>query len=171
MKKIIALAAATVGMATFAAAQDSSNMNNISLRGGIAFPTSNSFNGTLIGAGVDFDLGKSMFGGSGMTYLSFDWLSKNTQGTRGNLFPLMVNQRFILQESNDQGSMPFYGFLGVGACIIDVAPASTVLAGRFGLGTKLNENFFLEGAFVITGRTKTSNILGNHIGVYLGYKL
>lgn len=170
MKKLIALAAATIGMATFATAQDN-NLNNISLRAGVAWPTSSSFHGTFIGAGVDFDFGKSLIGNQGMTYFSFDWLSKNTQGTRGNLFPIMINQRFMLQEETEEGQMPFYGFLGVGMAIIDVAPASTVLAGRLGLGTRINENFFVEGTFVITGRTKSSHVLGNHIGIYVGYKL
>lgn len=169
VKKLMALAVATVGMATFASAQ-SDSMNNISLRGGVAWPTTADLNGTFIGAGVDFDFGKSFFGGKGTTYFSFDWLSKSTQGTRGNLFPIMLNQKFMLQYSEAEGSLPVYGFIGVGACIIDADPAATVLAGRVGLGAMLNTNFFLEGDFVMTGRARASHLLGNHVGLYLGYK-
>ncbi len=165
----MALAAATVGLATFASAQ-SDSLNNISLRGGVAFPTTADLGGTFIGAGVDFDFGKSLFGGKGSTYLSFDWLSKSTQGTKGNLFPIMINQKFMLQNTETEGSMPVYGFIGAGACIIDASPAATVLAGRVGLGAMLNTNFFFEGAFVITGRARASHLLGNHVGLYLGYK-
>lgn len=171
VKKLMALAAATVGLATFASAQ-SDSMNNISIRGGVAWPTSADLSGTLIGAGIDFDLGKSLFGGKGMTYFSLDWLSKSTRGTRGNMFPIFVNQRFMLQEAGNEGSYPLYGFIGAGATVIDFSPgAATVLAGRVGLGAQLNTNFFLEGTFVITGRTRGSNVIGNHIGLYLGYKL
>ncbi len=169
VKKLTTLAAATVGLATIAAAQTDS-LNNITIRGGIAFPTSADLGGTFIGAGIDFDFGKSLFGGKGSTYFSFDWLSKSTQGTRGNLFPIMLNQKFMLQDSEVETAMPLYAFVGAGLCVIDAAPAATVLAGRFGLGAVLNPNFSIEGAFVITGRARTSNIIGNHIGLYLGYK-
>jgi len=169
LKKIMALAAATVGLATFASAQ-SDSLNNISLRGGIAWPTTADLGGTFIGAGVDYDFGKSFFGGKGSTYLSFDWLAKSTRGTKGNLFPIFINQKFMLQNTEAEGSMPVYGFLGAGMCIIDADPAATVLAGRVGLGAMLNTNFFLESAFVFTGRTKGSQLLGNHVGLYLGYK-
>lgn len=170
MKKLIALAAATVGMATLAAAQ-SDAMNNMSIRAGIAFPTTGDLNGgTFFGAGLDFDFGKSWIGGKGTTYLSVDWLSKSTSGTRGNMFPIHLNQKFWLQEGTDEGAIPFYGFIGVGATVIDVAPASTVLSGRLGLGAQVNTNFSVEGVIVFTGRTRTSNILGNHVGLYVGYK-
>lgn len=170
MKKLITLAIATVGMATMAAAQ-SDAMNNMTVRAGIAFPTTGDLNGgTFIGAGLDFDFGKSWFGGSGTTYFSIDWLSKSTSGTRGNLFPMHINQKFWLQQATEEGGMPFYGFIGVGATVIDFPPASTVLSGRFGIGTQVNEHFNVEGAIVFTGRTRSSNILGNHIGIYLGYK-
>ncbi len=165
----MALAAATVGLATFASAQ-SDSMNNISIRGGVAWPTTADLAGTFIGAGIDFDFGKSFFGGKGTTYFSFDWLSKSTQGTKGNLFPIMLNQKFMLQNNENEGSYPVYGFIGAGACIIDAAPAATVLAGRIGLGAQLNTNFFMEGAFVFTGRARNSHLLGNHVGLYVGYK-
>lgn len=170
MKKLIALAAAVVGMATLSAAQDN-NLNNISLRAGIAWPATADFSGTFIGAGLDYDFGKSWFGGSGTTFFSFDWLSKSTQGTRGNLFPIMINQKFWLQAGDVENSgPPIYGFIGGGLAIIDVSPASTVLAGRLGLGAQFNPNFFAEADFVITGRTRNTNVTGNHIGLYVGYK-
>lgn len=169
MKKLIALAAASVGMATFAAAQ-SDAMNNISFRAGVAWPATGDFNGTFFGVGLDFDFGKSWIGGQGSTYFSFDWLSKSTQGTRGNFFPMHINQKFWLQNTTEEGQIPFYGFVGVGATILDVGPASTVLSGRLGLGAQINPQFSVEGVFVFTGRTRTSNVVGNHIGLYVGVK-
>lgn len=172
VKKLVVLAAATVGFSAISMAQADLSAGSFSIRAGVAWPTTANLNGTFIGAGIDYDFGKSLFGGGmgSSTFFSFDWLSKSTSGRRGNIIPIMLNQRFSLATGESEGSLPLYGFIGVGAAILDFSPTSTQLAGRFGLGANLNTNVFFEGAFVLTGRGKGNNIQGNHIGVYLGYK-
>ncbi len=172
MKKLVAIAAASIGFSAISMAQADLAAGSFSLRAGIAWPTTSNLNGTFIGAGFDYDFGKSLFGGGmgSSTFFSFDWLSKSTSGRRGNIIPLMLNQRFSLSTGETEGSLPLYGFLGLGAAILDFSPTSTQLAGRFGIGANLNTNVFFESAFVLTGRAKTSGIQGNHIAVYVGYK-
>ncbi len=170
MKKLIAIAAAAAGIATFAAAQNEA-VGSFSVRAGVAWPTSSDLSGTFFGLGVDYDFGKSLLGGTnGSTYLSFDWITKSTNARRANLYPIMINQKFQLSTSKEEGSLPIYGFIGVGAAIIDFGQSSTQLAGRIGLGAKVSTNVFFESAFVITGRAKGTSIQGNHIGLWLGYK-
>lgn len=173
MKKLVVLAAATVGFSAISMAQAEISAGTFSLRAGVAFPTTSNLNGTFIGAGFDYDFGKSLFGGSGVgssTFFSFDWISKSTAGRRGSIIPFMLNQRFMLSSGETEGAIPFYGFIGVGAAILDFSPSSTQLAGRFGFGANVSKNVFFESAFVFTGRGKGNNVQGNHIGLYLGYK-
>lgn len=172
MKKLVLIAAASVGFSALSIAQDTWSQGSFAIRAGVAFPTTANLNGTYLGLGVNFDFNRSLFGNAqgSSTFLSFDWLSKSSAGRRGNIIPIMLNQRFSLSTSETEGQIPLYGFIGVGAAILDFSPASTQLAGRFGFGANLNENMFLESAFVFTGRGKGNGIQGNHIGVYLGWK-
>lgn len=172
VKKLVLLAAASVGFSAISMAQDTLSAGSFAIRAGVAFPTTANLNGTFLGFGLNYDFNKSLFGNAqgSSTFLSFDWLSKSTSGRRGNIIPIMLNQRFSLSSGVDDGQIPLYGFIGAGLAIIDFSPTSTQLAGRFGLGANLNENLFLESAFVITGRGKGNGIQGNHIGVYLGWK-
>ncbi len=172
MKKLVLLAAASVGFSAISMAQDSLSEGSFAIRAGVAFPTTSNLNGTFIGGGLNYNFNKSLFGnGAGQsTFFSFDWISKSTSGRRGNIIPIMLNQRFSLSSGEAEGSMPLYGFIGAGAAILDFSPTSTQLAGRFGFGADLNTNLFFESAFVFTGRGKGNRIQGNHVGVYLGWK-
>lgn len=172
MKKLVVLAAAMVGFSAISMAQSDLNTGTFSLRAGVAFPTTSNLNGTFIGGGLDYDFGKSLFGGGlgSTTFFSFDWVSKSTSGRRGNIIPFMLNQRFQLSNGEVEGQIPFYGFIGVGGAVLDFNPSSTQLAGRFGFGASFAKNVFFESAFVFTGRAKRSGIQGNHVGLYLGYK-
>ena len=81
MKKLMAIAVATVGFATFAAAQ-SDNMNNISIRGGVAWPTTADLNGTFIGAGIDFHAGTVSRAPQWMRDHGLEWFYRLVQEPR-----------------------------------------------------------------------------------------
>ncbi|MEQ1932282.1 MAG: hypothetical protein ABL962_00185 [Fimbriimonadaceae bacterium] len=170
MKKLAILAAAT-GVVGAASAQ-SVVETNISLRGGVQFPTSADLDGMMFGFGVDVSLNQSIsFLRSGTTYLSLDWMSKNFKFNRNYIVPVCINQRFKLNTSAETiGGTSTYAFFGIGAAIIDFGQSSTVLCARAGLGADFSPNVFGEITLMFTTRTKNTNVQGNHFGAYLGYK-
>jgi hypothetical protein len=171
VKKLAILAAAT-GLIAAANAQTTGLETQISVRAGIQFPTTADLDGSFYGFGVDFNLpGQASLFRNATTYFSVDWISKNLKFNRNFIIPICINQRFRLNSPSETMTSPqTYAFVGVGAAIIDIGGASTQLCGRAGLGADFNSNVFGEAAFVITGRAKTTNVQGNHIGVWLGYK-
>jgi hypothetical protein len=169
--KKLAILAAAAGVVGAASAQGVIE-TNMSLRGGIQFPTSADLDGQMFGLGFDIGLNQSIsFLRSGTTYLSVDWISKNFKFNRNYMIPVCINQRFKLNTTADTvGGTNTYAFFGVGAAIIDFGQSSTVLAARAGLGADFSPNMFGELTLVLTTRTKNTNVQGNHFGAYLGYK-
>lgn len=166
MKKLLIIA--TVAVATVAHAQESSPIK-ADIRAGVQFPASADLSGTFWGLGVDLTFDKSLLRGS-ETFLSVDWVTKSSRNNRNNMFPIMLNQRWQLQQAGMESPVSTYAFAGVGLAIVDFGVSSTVLAGRIGLGANFSPNVFGEAAFIITSRAKTTDIQGNHFGLYIGYR-
>lgn len=169
MKQLLIVAIATV--ATVSQAQDSSPVR-LDIRAGVQFPISADLSGMFYGIGLDFNFTKSLLPNS-ETYISVDWITKNTTGNRNSMFPILLNQRWHLamKDTGNDRPMSTYAFAGVGLAILDFGSSATVLAGRAGLGANFNESIFGEVALVLTSRAKGTSIQGNHIGLYLGYRL
>lgn len=169
MKKLAILAAA----AGFVAAGHAQTIDTqISLRGGVQFPTTADLDGSFWGIGADISLlnGVSLFKNAS-SYVSIDWISKNLRFSKNFIIPICFNQKFQLNTTADTVNGPnTYAFVGVGAAIIDIGNASTQLCGRVGLGADFSSNVFGEASFVLTGRAKGSNVQGNHVGLWVGYR-
>lgn len=166
MKKLLIVAALAVGACSYA----QNNPVSLDVRGGIAFPASGDLSGTFWGLGADFTLDRSLLN-RGQTFISADWITKSTKVNRRHMFNFALNQRFELNPISDTNPNRTYGFLGVGAAILDFGTSATVLSARGGLGMDFSPNIFGEVSYVITTRGKGHNRVGNHIGLYLGYRM
>jgi hypothetical protein len=145
----------------------------LTVRAGIVFPLDDPLRNvsrTFFGLGADYTIPALRLIPRGETYVSFDWLIRNQRGDRGNIFPIMLNQRFHVQPTDPAQAHRVYGFVGLGAVILDVQPAATRFGGRFGMGIEFNDNLVGEVAVVLSDRTRDTNIRANSIGLYLGYR-
>ena len=140
-------------------------------RFGVVFPLDDALrnvSGTFLGLGIDYTFEKSFIPGS-QTFLSIDWLFKSSRADRGNLFPIMVNQRFYLGQDQEYGRRS-YAFLGLGAVIIDVRPSSTRFGVRGGFGVELSEVLFGEASILISDKARNGGPSATSIGAYIGYR-
>lgn len=161
--------AAAIGLAGVASAQTDYTPTNLSVRLGVGFPlddVTRDITKTLIGVGVDYDFTRPLIAG-GDTFLSIDWFGKSGSGAHGNIFPIMINQRFYSQPI-DVGNRRTYGFLGVGIAVLDVFNTKTVLAARGGVGVELGQNLFAEGTLYLSAPDQ--GVRANVVGLYVGYK-
>lgn len=177
MKKALMLAAAA-SMGAVASAQFGNETGgegtayNLRARLGIYLPFDDGLrqvSNTFFGLGIDYTLERSLIPGS-QTFLSFDWLTKSSRADRGNVFPIMLNQRFYLGEADDVATSRTYAFVGLGVGVIDVNPSSTRFGVRGGLGIEFNQNIFGEATLLISDRARNGGPAATGIGVYLGYR-
>lgn len=166
----IAGAAATVSMAQTSGIQ---TPTNLAFRLGGAYSidaSTRDFVKTFIGVGADIFLQKSLLPGNNTeTTVSLDWLGKSGSGAKGNMFPLMINQRWYSVPTGgalDQNR--FYYFGGLGVAIIDISTTKTVFAARGGVGYEFNRNVFAEAVLLYT--EPANKIRGSAIGAYIGYR-
>lgn len=167
MRTLIVLAA--MGAAAVSSAQTVSTPTNLALRIGAAWPFDNTTKDAVknfIGVGFDYFFDKSLVYG-GQTSLSADWLGKSGSGAKGNVFPIMINQRWYNAGSTEDDRKSYF-FLGAGVAIVDVTSTKTVLAGRAGYGAMFGEHLFGELTIVISDDANGAR--ANSAGVYLGYK-
>lgn len=141
-----------------------------SFRGGVVFPFDNDLSdisSTWLGVGVDFTFTKQFIKNS-ETYLSADYITKNTSGQRGTFWPLLINQRFYSRRSDPDANRT-YLLAGFGMAIVDVIDSDTVICGRVGLGMELSRQIFVEGSLFFSDRS-TGGIITSSAGLYLGYR-
>lgn len=168
MKRILVLAGLLIS--SMGSAQDLGVPTNTALRVGFGYAFDEStrdVTGNLAAAGLDYFLDRPWMA-RGDTFLSFDWLGGSITGGRGNIYPIMVNQRFSSAATLYSDEKAPYFQLGVGIVIVDVSKSDMLLGFRGGLGTYLTENLFVEGNAVLTQSSQGNS--GNLVGVYLGYR-
>ncbi len=163
---LIALALATTAI-SFAQNTDYTP-TNLAFRLGFAYPlndTTRDLSKRFIGVGADYYFPTQFIRGS-QTYLSIDWLGKSGNGAKGNVFPIMLNQKFY-GRNQEEGRANSYGFFGIGIAVVDVTSTKTVVGGRVGFGVDLGPNIFVEAAFTITDNANGAK--GDNVGLWLGY--
>lgn len=168
MRTLIALAA--LAGAAFSNAQAVTTPTNLALRIGYAYPIDNTTRDVVknfIGVGFDYFFDRSLLQG-GETTLSVDWLGKSGSGAKGNVFPIMLNQRWYNPNSMGEDNNRSYFFLGAGVAVIDITSTKTVLAGRGGFGMEFGEHIFGEVNVVLSDNANGAR--ATSAGVYLGYR-
>lgn len=174
MKRILALVAC-LGIAAFSTAQlNFDDTSDLQLRLGYVFPfddDTRNVTGDLLGVGADYFLpGTLIPGANGESYVSLDWLAKSASGAKGNMFPIMINQRWYGGDVSPYtyGQRSYY-FVGLGIAVIDIVTTDTVLAGRIGAGMEFGEHLFGEATFVISGEGN-GGASATSGGLYIGYR-
>ena len=168
MKRLLVIAAFV--LSAFASAQQEFGQPvNLAFRGGFVYSLDNFTRakiGNLIGVGVEFFLDRSLLEG-GETTLSLDWLGRGLNGDKGNLFPIMLNQRWYTGGDYESANRTYF-FVGAGVAIIDVVSTGTVIAGRAGLGAEFGEHIFGEVTLVYSDAVRGAR--ATSVGLYLGYR-
>jgi len=165
---LAALGASTAAFAQYGNDLKGQTVTNIAIRVGGVLPIDNRLSDTvdgLFGLGLEYTMGKSLFK-TGETYLALDWMFDSISGSKVNIYPLTINQRFYYGSDSTRRS---YGFVGLGAFIIDGARSDTTLGVRGGFGTELGQNLFAEAAATFADSSK-AKVRANTIGLYLGYR-
>lgn len=169
MKGISVLAA--VGLVSVSCAQNIyEEPENVAFRLGYVYPIDADLRdaaSSYIGVGIDFfPTGFNLFD-EGQTYVSFDWLGKSGSGAKGNVFPIMLNQRYY-SDSGMPGAGRTYWQFGLGVAVIDVNSTDTVLAARAGIGKEFGENLFGEANFLYS--ESGAGVRATSLGFYIGYR-
>lgn len=178
MKRLMygALVVAAVSAAGIASAQDTKptlepvNATGLTFRAGGFVPIDSNLrhvSDTFVGVGLDYTFTHQFIANSD-TYLSVDWFSKNFTGSKGNITPVCLNQRFYKGKSRYGAGRAYY-FLGVGITFIDVADAKSTLGFRGGIGAELGPNIVAEVAGYTSGKDD-GGVAATGVGVYLGYQ-
>lgn len=169
MRTLIVLAA--LGSAAFGSAQTVGTPTNLAFRLGYAYPIDNETRDLVrnfIGVGADYFFTRSLLSG-GETTISFDWLGKSGSGSKGNIFPICINQRWYGNNGMDmEAGHRSYFQLGAGVAIVDVTSTKTVLAGRAGYGVEFGEHIFGELNLVFSDDAHGAR--ATSVGAYLGYR-
>ena len=129
------------------------------LRAGVALPVDEDlrqYGRSFFGFGLDYELSDSFIPMS-TSYLSADWMFNTSQGDKGNIFPIMLNQRFYAGPVANAvvGSRPYF-FAGLGVVILDANGSSMLLGGRAGLGVEFGDRMFGEVSVVVSARASNS---------------
>ncbi len=151
------------------------NPTDLSVRVGAAFPldksTRSNMNDVLMGIGFDYFLPRALVpGANGESTISVDWLSKSIQGSGGNMFPIMLNQRWYNNEGyTGLGDRRTYFFAGIGLVVIDFGGSSnTSFGGRAGIGVEFGEHLFGEASLVLSDEHNGAS--ATNVGLWLGYR-
>jgi hypothetical protein len=170
MKRLL-IGALAVALVPFAAAQDKLfELGAASLRIGGVYPfedATRQVTGNMMSVGLDLEFGPGLLPGA-RTYVSLDWFGKSTALGKGNMIPVMLNQRMYFGQAMP-GDPQFYGYFGVGFVSIDVYRSEIVWGARAGAGAQLSERLFVE-----TGLTYSDAANGaraNSVGLWFGYRL
>lgn len=170
MKNFMVLAAAVSVASAFAQDNSSVTPYQAAIRAGVAIPLNSTVSGTHFGVGLDYTLERSLLKG-GQTYIALDFITKSSRGDRSNMFSGLLSQRFMFSEGTGMsGSTRTYGFLGIGAAMLDFGSSSTVLAARGGFGAEFSPNVFGELSLTFTSKGKSTDAQGNFVGFYIGYR-
>ncbi len=168
MKRLLVLAA--IAASAFASAQGGIGTPvNLSFRAGFVYSLDDftrDIMDNMIGVGAEYYLERSLFEG-GETTLSFDWLGRSINGDKGNMFPIMLNQRFYIGGDYESGNRRYW-YVGAGVAVIDVVSTNTVAAARFGLGQEMGHHTF--GELTLVYSDSSSGARATSVGAYLGYR-
>ena len=166
MKRTLIIAA--LGMSVLSYAQNFDQPTNIAVRLGYAYPidpTTRDLVRGFIGVGVDYFPQLTLLKNA-ETSISFDWLGKSGSGAKGNVFPILLNQRFY--NNSETGEKKSWFFFGAGVAVVDIVSTKTVWAARVGYGFMLGENLFGEIPFLYTDSAGSAR--ATSLGFYLGYR-
>ncbi|MCW5940184.1 MAG: hypothetical protein KF884_11745 [Fimbriimonadaceae bacterium] len=167
MRNLLLIAA--VGAASFGSAQGIEQPVNLAVRLGWVFPINNAMRdvaNNYIGVGVDYFTNTTLLPNGELT-VSADWFGKSGSGAKGNVFPIMLNQRFYAKPRGED-DLRSYVFFGAGIAIVDINQSQTVLAGRVGYGVELGRNLFAEGT--LTHSDSARGARATAAGIYIGYR-
>jgi len=175
MKKIYALTGGLLALSSFASAQFTSEMGDMtpygwSLRAGTVLPLDANFRSVskyFTSIGIDYPLNFRLMRNA-ETYLSFDWVTKSFKGNKNQMFPINLNQRFYFGEGEDGHRT--YGFVGVGVVVFNFTTSQTKLGGRVGLGMQLDEKWFGEASLMFSDKLDNTSIKATAVGFHLGYR-
>lgn len=170
----LAAGVAALGMVAVAAADDV-KATDITVRAGVVFPWDSnlrSVSDLFFGAGVDYTFPTQLLRiKNSESYFSVDWFGRSTNGRKGNVFPIALNQKFY--SSGISGSLNKLGrtyfTIGLGGAVVDVGVSQVKFLIRGGLGVELGPNIIAEAIATYTEKTR-SGVRGNGLGVYLGYR-
>lgn len=168
MKRLFVLAALVAS--AFASAQSSIGTPvNLSLRAGFVYSLDDftrDIMDNMIGVGGEYYLERSLFQG-GETTLSFDWFGRSINGGKGNMFPIMLNQRFYIGGDYESGNRRYW-YVGAGIAVIDVVSTKSVAAARFGIGQEMGPHTF--GELTLVYSDSSAGARATSVGAYLGYR-
>ncbi len=170
MKRTLVLLA-TAAMASLSFAQPTVggiDATGLRLRLGAVYPlegATRKITGNMLAIGLDFPV--RSLAKTGEAYLSADWYGKSGSGAKGNIFPVLYNQR-INVDKDPEATQRTYIMVGAGIAHIDVKKAKTAYAMRFALGKELSDTVFAEGGLLWT--TDGGGVKGNAFGFFLGYR-
>lgn len=170
----VAAGVAALGMVAVAAAEDV-KATDITVRAGVVFPWDSNLrqvSDLFFGAGVDYTFPNQIIKiKNSESYFSADWFGRSTNGRKGNVFPLALNQRFfssgISNSLNKLGRT--YFTIGLGGAVVDVGASQVKFLVRGGLGVELGPNIIAEAIATYTEKTR-SGVRGSGVGVYFGYR-
>jgi hypothetical protein len=169
MKRLLVVAALAIS-AAFASAQGGIGTPvNLSFRAGFVYSLdefTRDIMDNMIGIGAEYYLDRSFFEG-GETTLSLDWLGRGINGDKGNMFPIMLNQRWYVSGDYEMANRRYY-YVGAGVAIIDVVSTNTVAAVRAGIGQEFGQHVF--GELTLVYSDSSSGARATSIGAYVGYR-
>lgn len=173
MKRLL-FAAAAAAIATVGLAQSNiESPTNIAFRVGGAYPLDSDVRDiakSFIGLGVDVFLSRSILPGQNTeSTISIDWLGKSSAGTKGNIFPVLLTQRwYSASEVDSIDNKRTYYFGGVGFAVVDLNSTKTVLALKGGLGYEFNKNIFAELSAMYA--EPANKLRASNVAIHLGYR-
>jgi hypothetical protein len=171
MKRLITLT--ILGLATvssFAQSPSSINFSGLTVRLGGIYPwekKTRSVTGNMLAVGLSIPMPRPLLS-KGESYVSIDWYGKSAGGAKGNMFPVMINQRFFMDPNEDEGRRSYFD-LGLGIVHMDITSAKTVPGLRAVMGKELSDKLIGEIALVLSGDANKAK--ANSIGFFLGWKL
>lgn len=173
MKRLL-FAAAAAAFATMGLAQNSfETPSNIAFRIGGAYPLDSDVRDivkSFIGVGIDIFLSRPILPGKNTeSTISIDWLGKSSAGTKGNVFPVLLTQRwYSASEVDSIDNKRSYYFGGVGFSVVDLNSTKTVLTFKGGLGYEFNKNIFAELSAMYA--EPANKLRASNVAVHLGYR-
>lgn len=172
MKRLL-FAAAAAAIVTTGLAQVGETPTNIAFRIGGAYPLDSDVRDSVksfIGVGVDVFLSRPLLPGKNTeSAVSIDWLGKSSAGTKGNVFPVLLTQRWYTGSNAavEEANRSYY-FGGIGFAVVDLNSTKTVVALKAGLGYELNRNIFAELSAIYA--EPANKLRASNIGLHLGYR-
>lgn len=171
MKRLL-FAAAAAAIATVGLAQ-METPTHVAFRLGGAYPLDSDVRDNVksfLGVGLDVFLAKSVLPGKNTeSTVSIDWLGKSSSGSKGNVFPILLTQRWYTGANaavEDANRSYFFG--GLGVAVVDLTSTKTVFAMKGGVGYELNRNMFAEFSAMYAEPAYT--LRASNIAVHLGYR-